>query len=435
MSPKSSGRSIPAVLPEIGPVPSGLLDERAEDFLRAAAAWIWETDEQLRLSEFGRAATADLGVPTQLLLGRPLPQLAAADEESAAVLSLLRRRQPFRNRTLRLRRPNDGSEVALVLSGVPFFDPLDGRFAGYRGTGGPAAAAPIALGRSRRAEVAETLANEVERLSAEVCDLRLALQRLGTETPQGSGDDAQEMARLGHELRSPLNAILGYAEFAQQRPYGPLPLRYQDCMERIAAAARHLQRVVDALGSDHQGDLAAAMEAANEGGEERENCRLDQAVSEALSIVSIEAERRSVDCSAVPVPLPLRVPVPHGALVQILVNLLGNAVKFSPESGAVGLEVETEGTERLQLVVWDQGDGIPAALLGRIFEAGFRADNHARGGPDGKGLGLAIARDLARRFGGEIKAENSPRRGARLRLTLPLAESGQEPASACDNGD
>lgn len=432
MSAKLSGRSIPAVLPEIGPVPSGLLDERTEDFLRAAAAWIWEADGELRLSELGRGATADLGIPAQLLLGRALPQIAGADEESAAVLSLLRRRQPFRNRTLRLRLPSDGSEVALVLSGVPFFDSEDGRFAGYRGTGGPAAAQPLAIGRSRRSEVAETLANEVERLSAEVCDLRLALQRLVAEAPRDAADEGHELARLGHELRSPLNAILGYAEFAQQRPYGPLPLRYQDCMERIAAAARHLQRVVDALGGAPGNGEAEAADAVNEGGQASENCRLDQAVSEALSIVSIEAERRGVDCSAVPVSLPLRVSLPHGALVQILVNLLGNAVKFSPEGGAIGLEAETGAVEQLTLVVWDQGGGIPAALLGRIFEAGFRADT--RGGPEGKGLGLAIARDLARRFGGEIKAENSTRRGARLRLTLPLAESPEERASVCDKG-
>lgn len=432
MSSKSSGRTIPAVLPEIGPVPTGLLDARAEDFLRAAAAWIWETDGQLRLTGLGRSATTELGIPGQLLLGRPLPELAVDDSDNAALLSLLRRRQPFRNRGLRLRRPTDGAEVTLVLSGVPYFDPRDGRFAGYRGTGGATGQEVRGLVRAHRPEVAETLAHEVERLSAEVCDLRLALQRLAAEAPDNGIGETQELARLGHELRSPLNAILGYAEFAQQRPYGPLPLRYQDCMERIAAAARHLQRVVDGLGL-REGQAAAEAEAEATADGETENCRLDQAVSEALSIVSIEAERRGIDCSAVPIPLPLRVPVPHGALVQIFVNLLGNAVKFSPKGGAVGIELETEGRERLQLVVWDQGEGIPAALLGRVFEAGFRVG--AESGPEGKGLGLAIARDLARRFHGELMAENAPRRGARLRLTLPLAESAETTASACENGD
>jgi len=432
MSPKSSGRTIPAVLPEIGPVPTGLLDARSEDFLRAAAAWIWETDGQLRLTGLGRAATAELGIPGLLLLGRSLPELAADDADSTNLLSLLRRRQPFRDRRLRLRRPTDGAEVALILSGVPYFDPRDGRFAGYRGTGGAADSEAQNLDRTRRPGVAETLAQEVERLSAEVCDLRFALQRLAAEAPTESIGETQELARLGHELRSPLNAILGYAEFAQQRPYGPLPLRYQDCMDRIAAAARHLQRVVEGLGlRDGQTRTAEGSETEPEG--ETENCRLDQAVAEALSIVSIEAERRGIDCSAVPVPLPLRVPIPHGALVQILVNLLGNAVKFSPKGASIGIELEAKGSERLQLVIWDQGEGIPAALLGRVFEPGFRVD-HASGA-EGKGLGLAIARDLARRFDGELMAENAPRRGARLRLALPLAENAETAASLCESGD
>lgn len=422
MSLKQSGRPLPAVFPEIVPLRAASPDERSEDFLRAAADWIWESDAQLRLTELGRAATAALGLPAQLLLGQALPQLATADPESDALLALLRRRQPFRNRRFRLRRPGDGIELVLLLSGVPYFDAEQGRFAGYRGTGSSDRLAGPELPFLRREDAAEALAREVERLSIEVCELRLALQ---SRTEQSTAAEREDFARLGHELRSPLNAILGYAEFAQQRPYGPLPLRYQDCVERIATAARHLQRVIDGLGRDTP--ERALQEAAP-----AESCRLDQAVAEALSIVAIEAERRSIDCSAVQAPAAVRLRAEQAAVVQILVNLLGNAMKFSPEGGTVGIETSPLEGRALQIVVWDRGEGIPEALLGRIFEAGFRGASRA----EGKGLGLAIARDLARRAGGDLRAENGKAGGARFCLTLPLAE--QSPTARgceCGTGD
>lgn len=324
MSLKTSGRAIPAVPPDAASPASALLfEERTRDFLRAAAAWVWETDEHLRLTRLARAATAHLGMPAQLLLGHSLAQLATAHGDSEALLLQMRTRQAFRNKRFRLRRPTDGTEVILLLSGVPAFDPMTGRFSGYRGTGGDEACEA-----SPAARPADTLESEVKRLSAEVNDLRLALQQHGRTAEDDS--IVEELARLSHELRSPLNAIIGYAELAQQAPNEPLPQPYQKWMERIRTAARHLQGVVD--------NLTGAQASASRASEvDDPACRLDEAVSEALSIVSMDAERQGVQW-AIDTGENQRVAAPQSAVVQILLNLLSNAVKFSPPGGRVSLE-------------------------------------------------------------------------------------------------
>ncbi len=114
------------------------------------------------------------------------------------------------------------------------------------------------------------------------------------------------------------------------------------------------------------------------------------------------------------------------ACTQILVNLLGNAVKFTPAGGSVGLETLVGPDSTLRIAVWDTGIGIPEDEQARIFEDSYRAIAvTGAGGPSGLGLGLglglAISRDLARAMGGDITVSSQPGQGARFILSLPLA--------------
>jgi signal transduction histidine kinase len=107
----------------------------------------------------------------------------------------------------------------------------------------------------------------------------------------------------------------------------------------------------------------------------------------------------------------------HGRVVQILVNLIGNAIAHSPEDSAIWLRAEVlDG--RSQLIVADQGDGIAADDQERIFDKFVRL---GPGDSSGSGLGLYIARRLARAMGGDIAVDSAPGQGARFKLDLPAA--------------
>jgi two-component system phosphate regulon sensor histidine kinase PhoR len=107
-------------------------------------------------------------------------------------------------------------------------------------------------------------------------------------------------------------------------------------------------------------------------------------------------------------------------LRQVLVNLVENAVKYSPDGGRVELQLEP-GDERVRLAVSDRGLGIPSAEQERIFEKFYRLDPNLSRGVGGTGLGLYICREIVRRMGGRIRVESDPGRGSTFSFELPLA--------------
>ncbi|MFL6780316.1 MAG: sensor histidine kinase, partial [Sphingomicrobium sp.] len=201
-------------------------------------------------------------------------------------------------------------------------------------------------------------------------------------------------------LRSPLSRIIQAAEGIVDRADGPLRSDYAAYAGDIAAAARHLLSVIHSM--------------VDQPSEPTEIVDLAALASEAIALVQAQSDERMVT-------LALRgeaaIPVhgDHRGVIQILVNLLGNAVRHSPEAGTVTLELaKTDRTGEATII--DEGKGIAVADHERIFEKFERLGN---GG--GAGLGLAIARRLARSMGGEISLASAPGEGARFTLSLPLA--------------
>jgi signal transduction histidine kinase len=204
---------------------------------------------------------------------------------------------------------------------------------------------------------------------------------------------------LDEVLRSPLDRIIESAERIVERADGPLRSEYASYGNDIATAARHLLSVVRAMSADPtEGQRAVDLTAL---------------AAEAVVMVEATAEERDVaitlDASDA-----LTASGQERGVIQILVNLIGNAVRHSPESGTVRLAfAKTAGTA--SVIVVDEGPGIAPADQQRIFERFERAD--ARQG--GTGLGLAISRRLARSMGGDVTVDSEPGAGARFTLTLP----------------
>ncbi len=161
-----------------------------------------------------------------------------------------------------------------------------------------------------------------------------------------------------------------------------------------------------------------------------------------FSLVDLGAAAREVVESLAPraskrqIAITLDIPAGTGLRVdrrrfeQILINLLDNAIKFSPVGGAILVTARTEG-DRLRLIVEDEGPGIPPDALERVFNRFFQVDRARARQVPGTGLGLAIVKHLVQRHAGEIRAENRPGGGTRFVLDLPLAgpEAGQTPLS------
>ncbi len=409
---------------------------RYEDFLRSSVDWLWETDAGLTLSYASSPVALKLGIPAQVLIGRALMALGrfetsgngpGGDAESGAgrVQDAIAARRPFRDARFVMTGAED-RDVAYRLSGVPYFDAASGGFAGYRGT---AVAAPEAAETQLKVDdeatrvLAETLEESLIRqqdLSWRLSQAQLepkepALQKPAPEqaAPVDTLGD-NPLARTAHELRTPLNAVVGYADLALKQMFGPLGERYLDCFRTIREAGRHLDKLVSHLQASRPAAAEAALTA--------EVVDVSAIAAKAKAMIALAARDAEVDISRVGPMAGGRILGDATACTQILVNLLGNAVKFTPAGGSVGLETLVGSDSKLRIAIWDTGIGIPEDEQTRIFEDSYRATAvTGADGPAGLGLGLAISRDLARAMDGDITVSSQPGQGARFVLSLPLA--------------
>ena len=206
---------------------------------------------------------------------------------------------------------------------------------------------------------------------------------------------------LDEALRAPLDRIIDCADKIVERADGPLRSDYAAYASDIAAAGRHLLSVIRSMGESpvvQHGriDLAAVTQ-------------------EAVGLLQPTASDRSVTIAVDAPSEPLMVRGEARGVIQILVNLIGNAVRHSPEGGRVWLSFIAGAQSGV--TVADEGPGVALADQKRIFERFERVGEK----PDGTGLGLAIARRLARSMGGDITLDSTPGEGARFTLSLPSA--------------
>jgi signal transduction histidine kinase len=259
------------------------------------------------------------------------------------------------------------------------------------------------------------------------------LEQLSAELYRANRAKSEFLANVSHELRTPLAAIVGFVDLLRDGAYGELTQRQKGPVERIESSASHLQALVE-----HVLDLAKM--AAGRLEVHRELLKLRPFVIDVASEVEPLINEKGLSFAiAVPATLP-RIATDPAHLRQILVNLLGNAIKFTAAGGiTVRATLVTDGEVTavaasankrpllaaggnwVALQVVDTGSGIAEQDLQRIFEefeqvnAGPRGDSMRRG----TGLGLAISRRLARLLDGDITVESVPGRGSAFTVWLP----------------
>jgi len=228
---------------------------------------------------------------------------------------------------------------------------------------------------------------------------------------QQNAGKSRFLANMSHELRTPLNAIMGFSDIMRQRLFGPISERYADYAELIHESGAHLLELINDV-LDMSKIEADRFELARELFDARE------AISGALRLMRGQADRAGVSLRGVLPPETMLAVADRRAVKQIALNLLSNALKFTPRGGSVTLTLQAAG-DTLELIVADTGVGIaPSDLqrLGRPFEQAGDPSQRAAG----SGLGLSLVRAFAQLHGGEMSIESDLGDGTTVIVRMPV---------------
>jgi signal transduction histidine kinase len=280
--------------------------------------------------------------------------------------------------------------------------------------------------QAARALAAERRARgEAERLAGELRAARHAADQARAAAEEAARAKSDFLATMSHELRTPINAVTGYAQLLELGVAGPVTEVQRGYIERVLTSSRHLLHLVDDVL-----DLAR-LEAGRLVVERAPGTARPVAVG-ALAMVASQAAARGVRLVEPPEDADAGFVGDEHRVRQILLNLLANAVKFTPPGGEVRVEIarEVPGGPRAAAGPWvtlrvaDTGVGIAAVLHEAVFEPFVQGDGSRTRTVGGTGLGLAVSRGLARLMGGDLTLQSEPGRGAEFTLWLPtrLAE-------------
>ncbi|HEY8570053.1 ATP-binding protein [Microbulbifer sp.] len=232
-----------------------------------------------------------------------------------------------------------------------------------------------------------------------------------------SRSKTQFLTNMSHEIRTPLNAIVGFSQVLIQRSRnGDLPGEFREFLEKIAISGRGLAELVNDV-LDISRIEAGKIEAV------AEDVQLPGLINCILVSCEPQASERclTLRCETDP-HLPEYVRIDRGKLSQILINLIGNAIKFSPANSIIDLKLSRQAADRMAIAVVDRGIGIPPEQQAIIFEPFEQVDKTFDGQCRGTGLGLPITRSLVELLGGEISLESEANVGTSFTVTLPLEE-------------
>ena len=359
-----------------------LLPEAPADGLSAAPVdgWTWECDQRLRLLTLRGAGDA-LPVPADWE-GRSLSELfeLQPDEQGRfPVLRALAGQTRFDGQ--RVRVETAPGTVTMTLAAEPLFD-ATGRLTGFRGV---AMMGPV--------------------------DARAEEQPAPPPDPAFGSlplSDPQFGRRIDGALRGPLSRIIATAETIHGQFDGPIRADYARYAGDIAHAGRHLLGLVDDLADLQNIERPGFKAAADE-------IDLGDLARRAVGLLGMKAEEKNIRIDAPRVDDKMPATGEFRRVLQVLLNLLGNAIRYSPDNSQIWIRVDRQGS-RAMVTVADQGQGISVEQQDVVFD---KFERLGRTDSGGSGLGLYIARRLARAMGGDLTVDSAPGQGARFTLSLP----------------
>jgi signal transduction histidine kinase len=268
----------------------------------------------------------------------------------------------------------------------------------------------VKLFTDKQVALVETFADQAV-IAIENVRLFDEIQDKSHQLAEASKHKSQFLANMSHELRTPLNAILGYTELVLDGIYGETPQKAQDVLKRVESNGRHLLGLINDvldLSKIEAGELKLSLAAYS----------MKDVVYNVFSAVEPLATKKKLDFK---VNIPPDMPAGHGderRLTQVLLNLVGNAIKFT-DSGEVAIRIAS-ASGAFSVAVNDTGPGISAADQTKLFQEFQQADSSITKSKGGTGLGLAISRRIVELHGGRLWVESSPGDGSTFTFTVPV---------------
>ncbi len=251
----------------------------------------------------------------------------------------------------------------------------------------------------------------LERQALELADLaqKYALEK--TRAEEANQAKSKFLANMSHELRTPLNAIIGFSEIMGSGMFGDLGSeKYQEYCSDILSSGQYLLEVINDV-LDMSKIEAGRMKL------ELQELDLVQTLNESLRVVSGRAEMKGLSVSAL-IAETAPIIADRRAVKQILVNLLSNSVKFTPDGGRVVVRTRVVG-DTIRLLIADTGIGIPSGAVSRLGRPFEQVESQLSKSYPGSGLGLAIAKSLTQLHGGDMRLRSRLGRGTVVAVTLP----------------
>jgi PAS domain S-box-containing protein len=360
-------------------------EARMRDFAEMASDWFWEQDAELRFVPVNFAG-APLASDMQSLHGKrrwEVNDTSQAPEQWANHQIDLLAHRPFRD--FRFARPaHDGKVQHVSINGDPIYDET-GSFAGYRGTG---------------RDITDLVEAEAE------------LRRSKEQAEASSTAKSTFLANMSHELRTPLNAIIGFAELILTQRTGRVDGDHVEWAGDILASGRHLLDLINDV-------LELSRIEAGRYDLADDNVDLATVSRSCLAMIRSLADKSQVrtECT-----------IPAGAAVlqadqraikQVVLNLLTNAVKFTPPGGVVSVRMERGADGAISLLVTDTGIGIDPEALPKLGKPFVQADASTSRRYGGSGLGLAISSRLVALHGGSLTISSVLGQGTEVRVMFP----------------
>jgi signal transduction histidine kinase len=258
---------------------------------------------------------------------------------------------------------------------------------------------------------------ERERLLVVAQRAREEAERQRLEAQTASEAKSQFLATMSHELRTPLNAIAGHVQLLDLELHGPLSNAQHESLSRVERAQRNLMSLInDVLNFTQIG--AGKVEY------DLKPVDLSAFITDITAIMDVQASVKNIQYEAVPPTGDCLVWADVDKLRQVVLNLLVNAVKFTPERGRVTLDVVDVKSEGLvKLRVQDSGIGIPPEKHEAIFQPFVQINRSLTRPMEGIGLGLTISRDLSRGMGGDLTLQSNGGAGSTFLVTLRRVNS------------
>jgi len=373
-------------------------ERRFRDYAQLASDWLWEHDRDMRFTYFLKTRGGTRTDVTTAVLGRTRREIAERIGDAEELVALNRMEQ-----LMRAGHSFTGFEYSILrrtgerdyfrISARPLLDPF-GKIRGFRG-------------------VTQVVTAE-KRRERELREAKAAAEA-------GSASKSRFLAMMSHELRTPLNAIIGFSEVIASQRFGPNAVeRYADYAQTIHSSGQQLLELISQL-LDMSKIEAGRLEL------EEEDMSAAIAINECLTLLNERAQQAGVALTSyAPEPVPT-IRADHRALRQVILNLVSNAIKFTPSGGGVDVSLRVAEDGRVRIRVRDNGIGIARDALERLFQPFQQADNSIARKFGGTGLGLAISRALVEAHGGTLTLASEVGHGTTAEVTLPSSRLVKDP--------